>query len=82
MTGNNGKQPAIVGTVHIDMMDDGGIRVRNFPQRYIEALSVMQAATAIVCNFFMEKALRGELGGQKIIRPGLGIDLNALKGGK
>lgn len=78
--GHNGKPPVIMGTVHIDLLDDGTVRVRNFPNNYMQALGVMQLALTSVCTFFMQREMAGEMQQQKILRPGLGINPDLLKG--
>jgi hypothetical protein len=81
MSGNNGKQaePAIINTIHIDTMSDGQVRVRNFSQNPVAAMSTLQAAQTILFGYFLQQAVRGELPGQSIIRPNLGVDRGALK---
>ena len=80
------KKPVPKIVVQIVVDSNNNILVNNFPQNYNQAIGLMQAATAAVTNYFIEKAKKGDLldSGDirvsNILTPGGGIVVPGRKG--
>lgn len=82
MSGNgNGQSEKVIATISIEITEGGGIFVRNFPAEYSKAMTVMMAAMRIVADAFMQKAVRGDLREQKIVRLAPGFNPGMIRGG-
>jgi len=62
-------------TMHVDVMENGQVGLRNFPLNYHQTENIFAAAHHIMVDYFMSKALEGDMdvmgnvGTAKLIRP-------------
>mgnify|MGYP001424727324 CR=1 FL=1 len=62
------KEKQIVGTVNVDVFNNGSVRVKNFPAAPAQAIQVMAAAMIELAMYFIgQAAIEGQ---SKIHRPG------------
>ena len=54
-------EPKVTLRIGIEILDNGNIRVNGFPKNTQQAIQIMNAATGTIINYFMEKAVAGEL---------------------
>jgi len=54
-------EPKVALRISIELLDNDQIRVNGFPQNVQQAIQIMNAATGTIINFFIEKAVAGEL---------------------